>query len=470
VNFGCTRATFQSNDGCVNPIGGTTPVYDQDTNCPLVNPLPPGGNNDNCALRCSRCSANFGCTRANFQTYDNVCSDTSQPIGTVSYEQALDCPRLTTIPPGGNNNNCSAQSAPTIEYFRTAGDQLTEKTIASGNTVFLEWKVNVVGSVTCQASATPASSEWNSTKGLISSQELHPPRNQTDRIQNYIYTLTCSNGTNTSKSVKISVVQENSDTTDTGTQRNANFEQTSGMIFNGAGSILTNQNTGKVSERGWLLNAAAAGADDVVYKSPALNLSYEKLLANQDQTKVSFREITCTGNSCPAITESGVYHVTNGNPQSHEIYTFAAQSVPAGRRVVVLVNGGVNLTNTISTSNGGIFILAAKDKITVQKDLGSTIYACNAPANLQGIFTTQDNFEVEGTNDCTQRKDKMLIIDGNVITNADLRGNERFINNRDLCEDNLEFPAVSIRQRPDFIVNLPDFAKSQKLIFKELKP
>ncbi|MBU4017013.1 hypothetical protein KKF69_06090, partial [Patescibacteria group bacterium] len=60
---------------------------------------------------------------------------------------------------------------------------------------------------------------------------------------------------------------------------------------------------------------------------------------------------------------------------------------------------------------------------------------------------------------------------GNLIVNA-AGGSPagKFINMRDLCADNLTYPSITIKARPDFILNMPEFLSKQNNISYEDAP
>lgn len=148
--------------------------------------------------------------------------------------------------------------------------------------------------------------------------------------------------------------------------------------------------------------------------------------------------------------------------------------------VIILVDGAIILTGTTKVGTKGFLLIASTDDILVDKAMGVSSYSCTVtPANteLQGIFSTHGSFII-GNNPggCpANTPDKMLRIDGTVITNAALGTDPlhlggTFVNDRDLCGGNLRFPTVRIRQRPEFIINAPEFIKPVKTFFQELAP
>jgi hypothetical protein len=59
----------------------------------------------------------------------------------------------------------------------------------------------------------------------------------------------------------------------------------------------------------------------------------------------------------------------------------------------------------------------------------------------------------------------MLNVDGVLIAiNGSLQ------NQRDLCNDNTSFPSLTVKARPDFILNMPGFLTEQQTISHEEAP
>jgi hypothetical protein len=109
----------------------------------------------------------------------------------------------------------------------------------------------------------------------------------------------------------------------------------------------------------------------------------------------------------------------------------------------------------------------SSENINVASGVGNadiTLPATNLTANVQGYYSADKSFYVNSL-DSTGKglncptSDKRLNIAGAIVVNAALGGG-LFTNQRDLCLGNLQCPAFSIIERPDFILNTPDFFKT----------
>ncbi|MEK7517415.1 MAG: hypothetical protein AAB583_02605, partial [Patescibacteria group bacterium] len=87
---------------------------------------------------------------------------------------------------------------------------------------------------------------------------------------------------------------------------------------------------------------------------------------------------------------------------------------------------------------------------------------------IDGLYSADKDFTVEGT---LTGPDPQLEIRGTAIANASLStGLYTFKNNRSLGAANSTTPSVKFIERPDFIVNYPDFVKQSTRIWQEVAP
>ncbi len=168
---------------------------------------------------------------------------------------------------------------------------------------------------------------------------------------------------------------------------------------------------------------------------------------------------------------NGIYKA-NGNltlfantdaPQTPTSYQFQTN-----KQFVILVNGDLKINGELKVQIGSTLLISAKGNITVDENVGTT-YSSVVPS-LEGFFSAGGSFDTGGNGgDCTRPKDKRLNINGAVVVNANGTGGS-YINNRDMCEDNLQCPSYSIKWRPDFIFNAPEVIKHPTFIWQEVAP
>lgn len=243
---------------------------------------------------------------------------------------------------------------------------------------------------------------------------------------------------------------------------------TTGVGFSGNSSA--NFGRGQISTNGWQVGGASFGE---IFNPPNVNTidtAYGYMRTNLLQSNITPINLAsvCTLNSCtlPANLTNGVY--TASGDVSLNAYTF-----PANKDFVFLINGNLTINGTIHVPTTSTATFSTAGNITISSSLGSAP-ACPAPAtgsgDVEGMFSADKNFILQGNHDCsTNTADKQLNMQGAIVVNAGQNGGT-FQNNRDLCTNNLSYPTFTIKERPDFILNAPDFIKTQSLLWQEVAP
>ena len=142
---------------------------------------------------------------------------------------------------------------------------------------------------------------------------------------------------------------------------------------------------------------------------------------------------------------------------------------------IILVKGGASAkllisTNIVVPANNTLLISSQAD-IHVSGSVGVTSATDNttdANANLEGFYSTDRNFYVDGTNNCATGPDKRLNVQGAIVTNAALNGGSLQIN-RDMCVNDT-CPTLSVKIRPDFILSAPLLYQPLTRILREVAP
>lgn len=133
---------------------------------------------------------------------------------------------------------------------------------------------------------------------------------------------------------------------------------------------------------------------------------------------------------------------------------------------VILINGDLHIKGNITVPVGSTATFSVSGNIYVDNPISPNPQV----TNIQGFYSTDGSFYTGGNNgDCTQSADSALTINGAVVVNAGLGGGT-FQNQRDLCGGNLTCPAVDVKERPDIILNAPDFIKHPTYIWHEAAP
>ena len=190
--------------------------------------------------------------------------------------------------------------------------------------------------------------------------------------------------------------------------------------------------------------------------------SYDYVSSAGDQGSLTSLDITsfCGGSisNCtltPSIAAGSFTHgfyKADGDLTLNNISAFTSNV----GNYVVLVNGNLLINKNITVNAGSTATFVVRGNTTIDKSV--TI--------LQGFFSTDQNFTVNGAGTCPGAADLPLNISGAVVVRAGLSG--VFTNQRDLC-DNTN-PSVKFLERPDMILNAPRLLKQADKIWRELAP
>ena len=235
--------------------------------------------------------------------------------------------------------------------------------------------------------------------------------------------------------------------------------QSPGIVF--SGDATANFGQGQASST----NQVVGGTTYPEVYTPPSNNGIFSSYTNLDQKAHSGGLTTtnlasvCTLSNCtlPANLQSGVYQA-NGN------VTLNTYTVQNNRDLVFLINGNLTINGNIITPTTSTSFFSVSGNIIVPASVGSA--PSTTTANLSGIFSTDRSFIMQTTGACT---DLRLNVEGTIIVNAGRTGGQ-VQNNRDLCSDNGYYPTLSITQRLDFILNLPDIIKTQTITSQEVAP
>lgn len=166
---------------------------------------------------------------------------------------------------------------------------------------------------------------------------------------------------------------------------------------------------------------------------------------------------------------NGVYIVANGNLN----LTGGSYTFPANKDFVILVNGDLNISTEIHVPIGSSALFSITGNINVANNVGEAVVT-STRANVEGYYSADRNFyakslDANGNGANCPTSDRRLNIAGSVVVNAKLQGGS-FVNQRDLCAGDLQCPASTVIERPDFILNAPDFLKTTRRVWQEIAP
>lgn len=235
-----------------------------------------------------------------------------------------------------------------------------------------------------------------------------------------------------------------------------------GIVFSGDGSSDFGQ--GFSSSRNWVVGGMSY--PEVFQGATPLKTSAQNLLAAAAKAGITVNDLgDCSGGCNLNPLQKGFYH-TSGNMKIDQNTNFN------NGNYVFVSDGTITITNgsKINVLPSATVIFSAQN-IIIDKTIGAAANVCPVPAGqIQGIFSADEDITVEGNHgNCVAGKDNMLNMEGTFIANATRQGG-KFNNYRDLCEDNAAIPSLTIKARPDFILNAPGFLSQQNNISHEETP
>jgi hypothetical protein len=245
-----------------------------------------------------------------------------------------------------------------------------------------------------------------------------------------------------------------------------------GIIFSGKTTPSFGGGSASESPFNWIVGSFA-NPDVFTDTHNLIPTSYIFLLETVDASAITKKGITdlcgngnsfsCTLN--PSLVH-GVYWIDNNLTLTGLGYTF-----PANQNYVILINGNLNINEKIHIPVGSTVIFSAKGDITVNKDIGEGV--SSAAPTIEGLYSADGNFIADGNNNCPT-VDLRLNVAGTVVANAGRtnggRNNGTFVNRRDLCSQNANFPSVTFIERPDFMLNYPSLAGYNPRSWREVAP
>lgn len=251
---------------------------------------------------------------------------------------------------------------------------------------------------------------------------------------------------------------------------------TPGLIFTGNGSAYFGQ--GSASLNNWLVGGTNYPESfGPVNQGGLVKTSYAYLLSIVKQADITPIDLNSDASLCSfggltncklsSTLPHGIY-VANGDLTLTGNGTPASYTFPGNQNYIILVKGNLTIQTRLHVPIGSTALFSASGNIIVDKSVGEQNYQSSA-SDIEGIFSADQNFNINGQNDCTIGPDIKLNVAGSIITNAALNGGT-FINQRDLCENNIYCPVFTVQSRPDFILNAPNFIKKANYTWQEIAP
>ena len=243
---------------------------------------------------------------------------------------------------------------------------------------------------------------------------------------------------------------------------------TPGIIFSGALTPIFGAGQASKNQFNWQVGGSSSDAREVFTDTHSLIPSSYRFLSETAQgSGITPIDII----SLDSSLAHGIYKVEGDLNLNGSSYTFGPGNF------IILVNGNLNINKKIIVPIGSTAIFSVKGNITVNRAVGEIAVSteCNitthAGCSIEGLYSADNNFIVDGLRNCAVGRDLRLNIAGSVIANAGRpQTSGTFVNNRTLCEDNASSPTVSFVERPDFMLNYPSLATQTTRAWQDIAP
>lgn len=249
---------------------------------------------------------------------------------------------------------------------------------------------------------------------------------------------------------------------------------TPGIIFSGDNTASFGSGQASQSPYNWVVGSASYPE---VYSSPngGVSTSYAYISSLVQQAGLTPVDLTTPTNYCgtgglsscnlsTATLPHGLY-IANG---SLTLTGAASYTFPSSQNYMILVHGDLTIKERIIVPVGSTATFIVSGNIYVDKSVGEASFTSANP-DIQGFYSADNNFVVQGTNNCGAGADLRLNIAGAVVMNA-ARNGGTFQNQRDLCSGDASCPTISIQERPDLIINAPQILRKTNVIYQEVAP
>lgn len=244
---------------------------------------------------------------------------------------------------------------------------------------------------------------------------------------------------------------------------------TPGVIFTGDAS--SDFSPGSSSSKDWVAGGITYPESFTPVRSGVMRTSYDYYNSLLQQNGITPSDLAKTCNLDNCTLPGGRVGLANGIYKAGGDVSLNAYTFPSGKNYVILIDGNLTLKGNIIVPIGSTVTFSVSGSISVDRNLGE-VRAASTDPNLEGFYSADQSFIIQGHNNCGLGADRRLNIAGAVFVNVK-QNRGRFAgslqNNRDLCADN-PYPSLFISERPDFILNAPAFTKHPNFIWQEVAP
>ncbi len=230
---------------------------------------------------------------------------------------------------------------------------------------------------------------------------------------------------------------------------------------------------GTISDKSWAVNSEYDFNADTQNRNGGMSYDFYKAKIKQQGVAVN-NTLIAGALEWGRITQSGVYEVDGNVDITSSPTTLWDPSNVTPNRVVLLVKGDVTISAPVTIPTGkGLFIVAASGNITVDKAVGVATPNLTT-SNLDGYYSAQGSIILDGDTCSAGVSDNRLNVGGALIANAlkpfAASGMGKIQNLRSICADSVNYPSLFVASRPDFLVQMTDFYKTEYTKWQEVNP
>ena len=243
------------------------------------------------------------------------------------------------------------------------------------------------------------------------------------------------------------------------------FSNDPGIIF--SGSTDPEFGLGDPSSNGWIVGNTTYPETFTPIRTKVIRTSYDYYQTTAKQNGISTTNLTALA-SCSDLLNCTLTGITNGVYTADSNVTLYGYTFTGNKNYVILVKGDLIIKGNILVDIGSTATFSVTGDIQIGPLVGDVSTAsCNVinhnGCHVEGFYSTDKNFIIQGPSALR------LNIAGAVVTNAGQNGGS-IQNQRDIGAGNATCPTYTITERPDFVLNAPDFLKHQNFIWQEVAP
>lgn len=245
------------------------------------------------------------------------------------------------------------------------------------------------------------------------------------------------------------------------------FSNDPGIIFSGSTTTNPNFGLGESSANEWVVGNTTYPEPFSPIRPKVIRTSYDYYQTTIKQNGISTTDLTTLA-SCSDLLNCTLTGITNGVYTAGSSVALNGYTFTGNKNYVILVKGDLTIKGNILVDIGSTATFSVTGDIKIDPLVGGTsTVSCNVSnhngCHVEGFYSANKSFIIQGPSALR------LNIAGAVVTNAGQNGGS-VQNQRDIGAGNATCPTYTITERPDFILNSPDFLKHANFVWQEVAP